>query len=128
MKPTIKPTKKQQIAWDYLLDKKTKFLTFGGGAGGGKAQPLDSLLLTTGGFVKMGDIKLGDKVITPKNTVSSVVAIHPQGIQDIYEIEFIDGAKIKTTKEHLFDCWIASRKNSRKVRSVEELLKIKQNV
>jgi len=37
MKPTIKPTKKQQIAWDYLLDKKTKFLTFGGGAGGGKS-------------------------------------------------------------------------------------------
>jgi hypothetical protein len=37
MTPTIKPTIKQHIAWQYLLDNKTKFIYFGGGAGGGKS-------------------------------------------------------------------------------------------
>ena len=34
--PTIRPTPKQELAWDKLTDETTKFLLFGGGAGGGK--------------------------------------------------------------------------------------------
>lgn len=37
MKPTIDPTVKQQRAWFKLLDTVTYFVTFGGGAGGGKS-------------------------------------------------------------------------------------------
>jgi len=33
MKPTIRPTKKQQEAWNRLMDKTTRFVVFGGGAG-----------------------------------------------------------------------------------------------
>jgi len=76
----------------------------------------------------MGDVKIGDEIVTPDNNTANVIAIHPQGLQDIYEIEFIDGAKIKTTKEHLFECWTASKKNTRKIRTIDEILKIKQNV
>lgn len=126
--PTIKPTPKQDKAWQKLEDKETKYVTFGGGAGGGKAQTLNSKVLTPSGFVRMGDIKLGDNVITPNNFTAEVIAIHPQGITDVYEIEFVDGAKTKVTKEHLFDCWIAKKPNSRAVRTVEEILKIENNV
>jgi len=35
--PTIKPTIKQDQAWDKLLDNKTEFVFFGGGKGGGKS-------------------------------------------------------------------------------------------
>lgn len=35
--PTIQPTPKQNLAWKKLLDKKTKYIVFGGGAGGGKS-------------------------------------------------------------------------------------------
>jgi len=35
--PTIKPLPKQDKAWDKLLDSKTKYILFGGGAGGGKS-------------------------------------------------------------------------------------------
>lgn len=34
--PTIKPLPKQYKAWELLWDKKTKYILFGGGAGGGK--------------------------------------------------------------------------------------------
>jgi len=33
----IRPTKKQKICWNYLDDKETEFIFFGGGAGGGKS-------------------------------------------------------------------------------------------
>lgn len=34
--PTLRPTLKQDAAWRYLLDTVTRFILFGGGAGGGK--------------------------------------------------------------------------------------------
>jgi phage terminase large subunit len=34
--PTIRPTPKQELAWEKLQDLTTRFLLFGGGAGGGK--------------------------------------------------------------------------------------------
>jgi phage terminase large subunit len=37
MTPTIKPEPKQNLAWERLQDKTTRFILFGGGAGGGKS-------------------------------------------------------------------------------------------
>ena len=37
LKIKIQPTLKQKECWDYLKDKKTKFILFGGGAGGAKS-------------------------------------------------------------------------------------------
>lgn len=44
--PTIKPTHKQEAAWDKLLDEDTRFILFGGGAGGGKTWLYCEWLLT----------------------------------------------------------------------------------
>jgi hypothetical protein len=46
MKPTIRPTIKQELAWKKLMDKTTKYLLFGGGAGGGKTWLACEWLLT----------------------------------------------------------------------------------
>ena len=37
IQPTIRPLPKQNLAWTKLLDNETKYLLFGGGAGGGKS-------------------------------------------------------------------------------------------
>ncbi|MDP1728662.1 MAG: LAGLIDADG family homing endonuclease [archaeon] len=125
----IKPTFKQELVYNALNNPEIDSIFFGGGAGGGKAQPLDSFILTRNGFVRMGDIKIGDKVLTSKNTEAIVKQIHPQGIKNIYEVEFIDGAKIRVTDEHLFDCWIGQRgQKRRKVRSLKEIIKLKGNI
>ena len=37
LKLKLSPTDKQRVGWRYLMDYETKFIMFGGGAGGGKS-------------------------------------------------------------------------------------------
>ena len=55
--------------------------------GGGKAQPLNAKICTPTGFKLMGEIEIGD-TISSFNSDTKVIAIHPQGVKDIYEVEF----------------------------------------
>jgi hypothetical protein len=75
--------------------------------GAGKAQPLNSKVLTPNGWVKMGSLKVGDIIKTPDNKESKIIEIHPQGKKDIYEIEFKDGSKVRCCEDHL---WKVSKK------------------
>lgn len=68
-----------------------------------KAQPLTSKIYTPNGTKYMGDIKVGDEVLTPFGTVTEVVGVYPQGEQDIYEITFGDGCKTRCTLDHLWE-------------------------
>ena len=127
MTPTIKPTKKQELAWEKWMDDTTKFIVFGGGAGGGKAQTLDSKIYTPTGYTLMGDIKVGDTILSAGRK-TKVTHIHPQGEKQIYKVTFQDGAITRVTGEHLWDCWVSSKKGRRKVRTTEEIMKMKSKV
>lgn len=70
--------------------------------GAGKAQPLYSKVLTPNGFVKMGDIKVGSKVISGTGKVCNVLGVYPQGKKPIYEITLNDGSKCRCSDEHLW--------------------------
>ena len=74
----------------------------GGILAAGKEQPLDSKVLTPNGFMKMGDIKVGSKIVTPFDGVANVTAIFPQGIKDVYEFVLSDGRKCECGLEHLW--------------------------
>ena len=74
---------------------------FIGSAGVGKAQPLDSNVLTPQGFIKMRDITVGTKVITGQGNLGTVSGIYPQGIRPVYEIVLQDKTKIRVSDEHL---------------------------
>ncbi len=45
--PQITPTKKQELAWDKWMDDTTRFIVFGGGAGGGKSWVGCEMILTS---------------------------------------------------------------------------------
>ena len=79
-------------------------------AGTGKAQPLDSLLLTPNGWKKMGDIQLTDKVFGSDGKPHDIEGIFPQGIKEIYEVTFSDGVKTECCGEHL---WLTETKQNR---------------
>lgn len=74
---------------------------FIGPAGTGKAQPLDSNVLTPNGFVKMRDIKVGDAVFTGSGAVGKVTGVYPQGVRPIYKITLQDRTSIEVSDEHL---------------------------
>jgi hypothetical protein len=72
-------------------------------AGGGKAQPLDAKIKVPGGWVTMGDMQIGSQITAPDGTTVSVIGVYPQGIKDIYEVEFWDGRKTRACGEHLWE-------------------------
>lgn len=71
--------------------------------GTGKAQPLDSKLLTPDGWVLMGDIKVGDYVIGSDGKPKQVLGVFDQGEKDIYNITFNDGTNVECCDEHLWN-------------------------
>lgn len=73
-----------------------------GDVGAGKAQPLSSKVLTPSGYIKMGDIKVGDKVVNPTGYISEVLGVFPQGEREIYKIHFSDGTSVRADGEHLW--------------------------
>lgn len=68
----------------------------------GKAQSLDSLILTPDGWVTMGDIKIGDLVIGSNGMPTKVTGVFPQGFKPMYDITFTDGTIVESCDEHLW--------------------------
>jgi ATP-dependent exoDNAse (exonuclease V) alpha subunit len=94
-------TDEQREAIKMALDNNVCIIT--GGAGTGKAQPLDSDILTENGYVKNRDIKIKDKIFGDDGELYSVVGVYPQGIKDVYEIVFSDRTTTRCCKEHLWN-------------------------
>lgn len=113
----------QRVSIGWLYAKKKALLADTMGLG--KSQPLDSLVLTPTGFVRMGDVRVGQAVVSPDGSTTIVTGIFPQGVRDVYEIEFVDGRKARADGEHL---WTVSTyddrwwKRATKKRTTLELL------
>jgi hypothetical protein len=94
--------------------------------GTGKAQPLSSKILTPTGWKLMGDIQLGDEVITGDGSVTKVTGVFPQGKKPIFKVQMSDGATTHCCDEHM---WLTKNQNQRDrkkdwtVRSLREIRK-----
>lgn len=82
-----------------------KNILISGGTSSGKAQPLDSLVLTPNGFKRMGDMNVGDQITMPNGLSSEVIGVFPQGEKDIYRITFHDGRSAESCSEHFWKVW-----------------------
>lgn len=98
---------------------------FCGSPGTGKAQPLDAKVLTQYGWKEMGQIKVGDVVISPDNQRVAVKAVFPQGEKDVYKVTLSDGTSTECCMDHL---WFTKSRHDRqnkkpgKVRSLKEIV------
>jgi hypothetical protein len=99
----------QESGIKFLLSKKKCILADDMGLG--KAASLDSNLLTPKGYIKMGDVKVGDFVIGSNGKKTKVTGIYPQGIKKMYNITFTDGTIVETCDEHL---WAVQTTNHKK--------------
>ena len=69
----------------------------------GKANPIDSKILSPKGWIRMGDVNVGDLVIGSDGKVKKVNGVYPQGLKDIYELTFNDGTTAQSCDEHLWN-------------------------
>lgn len=117
----IKPIKGdvyQQLACDSLMNNKITMLK--GPAGTGKAQPNSTLIPTKNGYVKLGDIKVNDKIFDRFGNETTVLAIYPQGLKENYKLTFSDGRIAYCNNEHLWSCYTS--KGNLKNFTVQEML------
>lgn len=68
----------------------------------GKSSTLDSLVRTPNGWVRMGDLKLNDEIITPDGGVANIVGVYPQGKIPCYRVYFEDGRWADCSEDHLW--------------------------
>lgn len=80
------------------------------GIGQGKSLILDEKLLTPNGYIRMGDVQIGDKVYGEDGKIHNVVGIFPQGEKDIYKVTFNDGTSVECCDEHLWNVRTAKDK------------------
>lgn len=73
-----------------------------GEVGSGKAQPLDSLVLTPAGFRRMGDLGVGDEVVVPDGEIALIDGVFPQGERDVWRLVLSDGSSVECDDEHLW--------------------------
>lgn len=105
MNPAILPE-----LFPHIKDFVWQVVTTGNGLAGhevgtGKAQSLDSKILTPTGWVRMGDIHVGDTVIAGDGTPTLVDGVFPQGEKEIFRVVFSDGSSTECCDEHL---WLTS--------------------
>lgn len=71
-------------------------------------QPVSISIPTPSGMKRFGDLQIGDKVFDRLGHPTTVTEIHPKGIQDVYEITFLDGRTARCTKDHLWKIFYRS--------------------
>lgn len=80
-----------------------KSLIVCGQGGVGKCLTNDTRVKTPNGEILMGEIKVGDEVITPKNTIAKVLEVYPQPEQnDCYRVHLSDGRYVDCDDEQIF--------------------------
>ena len=68
----------------------------------GRAQSVDTPVLTPEGFRPIGGLQVGDLVIGSNGEPTPVLGVYPQGEKDIYRVTAQDGASTLATADHLW--------------------------
>jgi hypothetical protein len=63
-------------------------------------QPHSELIYGKNGWVKMGDIRVGDEIWNPDGTLQTVIDKSSHKNAEVYEFEFLDGRKCRAGIEH----------------------------
>lgn len=85
----------------------------------GKMESLDNMIVTPNGKIRMGDIKVGQKICGSDGKVYDVTGVFPHGMKDSYRVYFDDDTFVDCGLEHLWEVTTrADRKASKKRFSV----------
>jgi superfamily II DNA or RNA helicase len=71
--------------------------------GAGKAQPLDSMVLTPAGYKPMASLAVGDLVTGRNGYPCRVTGVFPQGDKEVYRVTMSDGSSTLCCDDHLWN-------------------------
>lgn len=103
-------------AFQDVHDGKIDLLTVSQPKRTGKALPIDTKVLTPTGYKRMGDLRVGDSVISANGNATTVTGVFPQGEKEIYKITFSETGKctqktvVECCKDHL---WVVRTEEDR---------------
>ncbi|GEM_PF-696802 len=84
----------------------------GGRTGAGKALWVDTTMLTTAGWRRLGDLAVGDEVFDENGLPCTITGVYDQPLSDTcFEVEFSDGTVIIADDAHLW--WTEDRATRR---------------
>lgn len=93
----------------------------------GKMENVNNMIVTPNGKIRMGDIKVGQKICGSDGNIYNVTGVFPQGIKDSYRVYFDDNTYVDCGLEHLWEVTTrADRKSSKdkfSVLTTEQLMK-----
>ena len=69
----------------------------------GKAENVNTIIKTPQGYRRFGDLMPGDLVFGSNGRATLVTGTFPQGVQDLYQITFLDGRTVECNLEHLWN-------------------------
>lgn len=94
-----------------LNDKNRPMLVslFTGSTGTGKMLPDDCPIpVPSGGFVRNGDLCIGDRVFGANGAPVKVTGVYPQGVKRVYRMTLSDERTIESGDGHLWNCGVRS--------------------
>ena len=90
----------------------------------GRAQPVDTPVLTPSGFLPIGSLQVGDLVVGSNGFPTPVLGVFPQGEKPVYRVSTQDGASTLACGEHLWRVATPSdkRRNTGRVLQTDEMV------
>jgi len=85
----------------------------------GKAQPFNSKIRTSDGWVEMGEIAVGDSLASVDGAPSKVTGVFLQGEKQIMRVNFVDGRSVRCCSEHLWAISSSKFKGQKVVSALE---------
>ena len=85
----------------------------------GKAESVHEPVLTPDGWVEIGQLKVGDRVVSVDGTPTEVLGVYPQGIRPLYRVTTDDGGSVVADVDHLWE--VTSKHGSTRVLTTLEV-------
>lgn len=103
---------------------------FAGTRGPGKMQPLDEPVLTPYGWKPMGELKVGQSVMTPAGSKAKITHVFPHKNRAIYRVTFDDGSSTRVGDEHLWKFKVTGhrRKAGRENWNIHDTMEMKRHL
>ena len=91
----------------------------------GRAQPVDTPVLTPDGWRLIGELAVGDLVVGSDGTPTPVLGVYPQGRKEVFRVSAQDGASTLACGEHL---WFVTTKDDRRHGKAGQVLETQEMI